>query len=745
MSDSKGTFIVIEGTDGSGKATQFELLTTELIKAGHEVVIFDFPQYEEPSSYFVRQYLNGAYGSVEDVGPYTGSLFYALDRYEAAPKIRAALEEGKVVVANRFVGSSMAHQGGKFRHAEERRGYFIWLDNLEFEMLSIPRPTISLVLRVTAEVSQEMVDQKAARSYTDKKRDIHEASLEHLQHALEVYDDMCQLFPKDFVRVDCVRDEKLLDIPTVAEIVWQKVQPYLPEPSRRSSSTLPNVNREVIAENPYIHRNDQGIFEVTAAGREFLQESVTNAEGDVYAFTGKLAPSIIAAAIVQRTKRVDDLRLTLLQDLAGKREDEQVKQMQGIQSEALNKLAGIHVVVENASNFLTKNLDWGKLATYLELAGPYSYLDKRDSKGKYSYYTPPELDLETKKEYRQYMDQLFDAYSEVVNKLTSYIGETSVVPVAKRNDSWKAKVRAEACEAASSVLPVATTTTVGIFASVHSLESLIVHLLGDVMPEVRAVGQKMLIEARKVVPNFLNKKNDISISYVASTRQSIKDLSEKYVSSQHSSTDDLAKVRMDSVYPRNEFELLPDMLYEVSGVSLQELTVQITSWPYEQKLEAFNSYLGDRNNKYDIPGRALEKVQYSWDIISDYSTFRSVHRNGIINDLEWQTLTPRFGFDMPEIIEDAGLEDLYENSFEISLKLYSLLQERGYDADAQYVTLLGHKLRWKMIINGRDAFQLLEDTDHLANKSYRKLIMMMHQKLSEVHPILGSTIKFTEE
>src|SRR6186997_1725073 len=137
---NNGLFLVIEGTDGSGKGTQFKRLVDRLTDAGHEVATFDFPQYDQPSSYFVREYLNGKYGTAEQVGPYTGSMFFALDRYQAAPAIQEALAAGKVVLANRFTGSNMAHQGTKFDSAEERRGYFIWLDNIEFEMLKIPRP-----------------------------------------------------------------------------------------------------------------------------------------------------------------------------------------------------------------------------------------------------------------------------------------------------------------------------------------------------------------------------------------------------------------------------------------------------------------------------------------------------------------------------------------------------------------------------------------------------------------------------
>ena len=130
MQDTTGLFLVIEGTDGSGKGTQFKILADRLKSEGHDVVTFDFPQYDHDSSYFVKQYLNGNYGTADEVGPYTGSLFYALDRYQAAPAIRQALADGKIVLANRFTGSNMAHQGTKFTNDEERRGNFIWLDNL---------------------------------------------------------------------------------------------------------------------------------------------------------------------------------------------------------------------------------------------------------------------------------------------------------------------------------------------------------------------------------------------------------------------------------------------------------------------------------------------------------------------------------------------------------------------------------------------------------------------------------------
>ena len=223
-----GLFIALEGIDGAGKTTQSDLLQRRLELAGYDVVRLKFPQYDKPSSYFITQYLNGAYGTLDQVGPYTAALFYALDRYAAARQIREALAAGKVVLADRFVGSNMAHQGAKIAHPEERRGFFIWLDNLEFRLLQTPRPDYSFVLRIPAAVAQERIGQKGKREYTDATHDLHEADRKHLELTAIVYDDMCQLFPRDFSRVDCSRDNRLLSIDQVHELLWGKVEPLLP-------------------------------------------------------------------------------------------------------------------------------------------------------------------------------------------------------------------------------------------------------------------------------------------------------------------------------------------------------------------------------------------------------------------------------------------------------------------------------------------------------------------------------------
>jgi dTMP kinase len=212
-----GKFIVIEGTDGAGKGTHAKLLAEWLAEEGHAVETFDFPQYGQPSAYFVEQYLNGHYGDLFEIGPEKGSLFYALDRFAASFKIRAALERGVHVLSNRYVASNMGHQGAKIDDAEERAQYFRWNADLEFRILGIPRPDLNVVLHMPSAQAQKFVDQKAARSHLDgKKRDLHEADLSHLQKAERTYLELCQSFPQFFKLVECAAPDGSIE--TIDEI-----------------------------------------------------------------------------------------------------------------------------------------------------------------------------------------------------------------------------------------------------------------------------------------------------------------------------------------------------------------------------------------------------------------------------------------------------------------------------------------------------------------------------------------------
>ena len=146
MGEIRGKFIVFEGIDGSGKATQVKLLKEHLEREGFKVEKIDFPRHGENPAFFVDKYLTGKYGTAEEVGPYRGSIFYALDRYDASFKINDWLKEGKIVLIDRYVASNIGHQGGKITDKEERKKFFRWLYDLEYNIFKIPRPDFTFIL-----------------------------------------------------------------------------------------------------------------------------------------------------------------------------------------------------------------------------------------------------------------------------------------------------------------------------------------------------------------------------------------------------------------------------------------------------------------------------------------------------------------------------------------------------------------------------------------------------------------------
>ncbi len=225
----KGKFFVFEGIDGGGKSTQTKLLSEYLNNKGYKVEKIDFPQHGEKSSGLVDEYLIGKYGEAKDVGPYIASIFYACDRYDASFKIRKWLEEGKIVISDRYLVSNIGHQGGKIKNIKSWRKYVNWLYDLEYGLFKIPKPDCTFILKTSAEFSLKLANkitdakkQERRKSYLgdDKKQDIHEKDKSHLFNALNSYIRASKEFPKDFKVVECLEKGELLS----REIISQKIK-----------------------------------------------------------------------------------------------------------------------------------------------------------------------------------------------------------------------------------------------------------------------------------------------------------------------------------------------------------------------------------------------------------------------------------------------------------------------------------------------------------------------------------------
>ena len=750
---TRGKYIVLEGPQGVGKTTQILELTKRLQLAGLPVRVLREP--DSQSDLTARAIRSLTQDPRYPMNTRTEVLLYNAARSQSLQVIKQSVEHGVICVVDRNYLTTLAIQ---YYGRGDVPDYNTINSIISFAVDGV-EPDLCIVMDAPASV---LKDRAIKRSAGERFDNLDEEFLER-------------------VRAGYLWEAKQRNLPvvyasegpeTTSDAIWQLVQTELSlrgtsnaattsEPTsvksiieqkyHDKSSNLENTDSEP---ETYVNKSN-GLITITDAGNNYLSEAITDTESNIYAFTDKLSPVTIAAAMARLSRRGDDMRVTILDEFAGQLgKDSKLLErvITAYGDDSVQQLGGLHFVVENASNLLTKKLEWGRLAAYLEQSTRYIYFDKKDANGKYRYHLPDHFKPAVKKQYVQAMDTLFDLYSGIVHKLTDHIRNASTTPEAERDIAWQGATRAQACDAARSVLPVATTSTVGVFASGQALESLIMHLQSDTLLEAQQAGDELLKQARKVMPTFLQRadkpdRGGALIAYRADTSASMAKIAKEYLSSTHASVSDKAVTLVD-YWPKNELLLVPDMLYEHSNLPLESLQVEVSNWTYDKKTEVFKAYIGERFNRRHKPGRAIEKAHYSWDIMCDYGIFRDLQRHRMVDDLNWQQLTPRFGFEIPELIEEAGLSEQFETCFEISLKLHSLLVQSGYALEAQYATLLGHKMRWKVTYNAREAFHLHEiRTSPQGHPGYRKLVLEMHEKLAEIHPLMAEAMKFvnTEE
>jgi len=742
---SRGRYIVLEGPEGVGKTTQITELARRLQAAGLPVRVLREP--DSQSDLTARALRLLTQDPRYPMNTVTEVLLYNAARSQSLQVIKKSVEQGIICLVDRNYLTTLAIQ---YYGRGDVPDYDAINRIISFAVNGV-EPDLCMVLDAPVAVLKERAHGRGAGERFDN---LDPAFLERVragylweaqQRGLPVVfatESPEQIADKIWALVSDNLAQRGGAQPTaVADIIKAKQAPAQEPPM--IGQTLPDFSDvQLVAKK-------DGRTVPTEAGLNYLEEIVTTATGNVYAFNETLSPVTIAAAMARLSRRGDDMRVTLLDEFAGKagKDANLLKRViTAYGDDSVQQLAGTHVVVENASNLLTKKLEWGRLAAYLEQSTRYIYYDQKDAKGNYRYFTPRNLNKKTAKQYKEVMDAIFDLYSAMVHAATDYVRANDKTPEKERDVAWQGATRAQACDAVRPVLPVATTSTVGIFASGQALESLIMHLQSDPLEEARVTGQSLLEEARQVVPMFLERadkpeRGGAMIAYRANTAAAVAKKAQDLPQNLAPTGDQ--PVTLVDYWPRNELDLVPDMLYQDSALSLKDIQQEVATWPYDKKLAVFEAYMGERLNRRHRPGRALEKAHYSWDLLCDYGIFRDLQRHRMVDDLNWQQLSPRYGYDVPKLIEDAGLTDQFEKCFDLSLQLYSLLQAAGYQLETQYATLLGHKMRWKVTFNAREAFQLLElRTSPQGHPGYRKLCQEMYEKLAAVHPLLAGAMKF---
>jgi thymidylate synthase ThyX len=401
--------------------------------------------------------------------------------------------------------------------------------------------------------------------------------------------------------------------------------------------------------------------------------------------------------------------------------------------DSVAQLGGVHLACEQASNVLTKVLEWGRLMSYLEQSTRYIAYDARIG-GRYRFHRDPAVlgsPLGTR--YVGEMDRLFDTYAELVPRLTDFFRDQFPKDSADSDFVYRQAVRAKAFDSLRGLLPAASLSNVGIYGTGQAYEALLLRMRSHPLPEARSYADLMLHELRKVIPSFL-KRVDLAdrgvawSTYLASTRSAMDELAEQLFPPD-TPGDDAPLVTLVDFDPDAEVRLVTAMLYAHAQVPETQIERQVRAMSAEERLRVVQAYTGERANRRHRPGRALERIDYRFDVLADYGAFRDLQRHRMLT-IEWQQLSPRHGYTRPEAVDLAGQAPAFDAAMERSAALHDLLEPR-FPAQAPYAVALAYKVRFVMQMNAREAVHLLElRSGPQGHPAYRAVAQEMHRQIA---------------
>lgn len=219
-----GKLYVIDGTDASGKQTQFEKLQQRLKEENIDFRTVSFPNYDSPSSSLVKMYLSGEFGeNAKEISPYIASTFYAVDRYATyKTELEEYYNKGGIILADRYTTANMVHQAGKIKDEKEREKFLNWLWDFEFNLYKLPVPTKVFFLNMPPEFAFELMKNRENKFTHEAQKDIHERDKNHI---IDSYNAACDVAKKyNWVTIDCIKDNKIRTIEEIHEDIFSQIK-----------------------------------------------------------------------------------------------------------------------------------------------------------------------------------------------------------------------------------------------------------------------------------------------------------------------------------------------------------------------------------------------------------------------------------------------------------------------------------------------------------------------------------------
>jgi thymidylate synthase ThyX len=493
--------------------------------------------------------------------------------------------------------------------------------------------------------------------------------------------------------------------------------------------------------------------EFTEAERARLRPYFTNLDRPVFALVN--LPETVKGAMFARYSRYPGtLRRLFLDEFAdslpeqvppwhrheGKRAADLYQRVfVGYGDDSIAQIGGVHLACEWTSNILTKILQRPRLGAYLEQSTRYIAYDRPTPAGGFRYYRDPALGTE----YTVAMDRLFQCYSEMIPRVEAWVDQRFRPQQGDSPGARKRAVHAKTLDLLRGLLPAASLSHMGIFASGQTYEQLVLHLFAHPLPEARTYGEMILSELRTVIPSFLARVDRPDRGGEWGRHLKVRARAARDVAASVGLVDskaaDLASVRLLGVRG-DERDLLGSLLFESVNTShdtIDDTTKRLTDIEVQEHIRTI---VGERPNRRHKPSRGFESVSYRFEVVSDYAAFRDLQRHRMLT-VQWQSFTPDLGAHVPEEIYAADFHSEYERALDISAQECMRLQHEGLAAASAYPLCFAYRIRYVLDLNAREAMHLIElRSGQQGHPTYRAIAQEMHRLISQVHPAVGESM-----
>ncbi len=505
--------------------------------------------------------------------------------------------------------------------------------------------------------------------------------------------------------------------------------------------------------------------EFTPFEEEILRRYFTNLDQPVFALVN--LPEVVKGALFARYSRSPlSLRRLFLDEFVGELDisgDETIDATVGLRraeelydrvffeygDDSVAQLGGVHLACEQSSNVLTKILEWGRLMAYLEQSTRYIAYDDRPG-GRFRYYRDPEvLSSALGARYISDLDRQFEIYSDLVIKMKDFYREAIPQGSGDSDFIYRQAISAKAYDSVRGILPSASLSNVGIYGTGQAYESMLIRMRAHPLPEARDYAELILRELRKVIPSFLTRvdlpdRGEEIGAYQADSRERLEELGEHFFPD-HLPVENAPLVDLTDFDPDAEVKLVASALYPHTHHPDRVVEGRVRQMTVEERIRVLQAMTGERGNRRQRPGRALERPAYRFDVLSDYGAFRDLQRHRMLT-IDWQKLSTNHGYVRPPDVDTAGYSSEFDSVMERSDGLYRAMNEI-FPEQSSYAVSLAYRVRYMMHMNAREAMHLLElRTSPQGHPAYREVGQQMHHLISDVagHRAIAEMMKFVD-